>query len=179
MISGLQINPTLVLPSEKYRESFIEALAEQNDDKLNRLNGDKQAKFDGNFDSFLASLKDAREGRNLPEGYVPQTVYWLVEENKFIGRVSIRHILTDNLLILGGHIGYAIRPSERKKGYGSMALRLALQKAKELGIEKALVTCSKENIVSRKIIEKNLGIFEDERIAKDGTIMLRFWIQTN
>ncbi len=179
MTSYLQINPTLVFPTEKYKESFIEALTEQNDDKLNRLNGDKQTKFTGDFDAFLSSIKDAREGKNLPQGYVPQTVYWLVSGNKFIGRVSIRHTLNHHLLMLGGHIGYAIRPTERKKGYGSLALRLALQKAEELGIEKALVACTKDNIASRKIIEKNGGIKEDERITDDGITMLRFWVPTN
>ncbi len=169
MISGVQINPTLVLPSEEYKESFIEALAEQPEGEKSRLNGDKQGKYDGDFDAFLASLKDAREGKNLPEGYVPQTVYWIVDGNKFIGRVAIRHMLNDHLTILGGHIGYAIRPTERNKGYGSLALKLALPKARELGIEKALVTCAKGNLASKKIIEKNGGIFEDEGIADDGT----------
>ncbi|MBP6931325.1 MAG: GNAT family N-acetyltransferase [Candidatus Pacebacteria bacterium] len=144
---------------------------------MDRLNGDRQTKFDGDFDSFISSVKDAKEGKNLPENYVPQTVYWIVENDKFIGRVSVRHILNDHLL-LSGHIGYAVRPSERGKGYGSIALKLALHKAKELGIEKALVTCADGNIASRKIIEKNGGILEDERLAGDGTNMLRFWITT-
>ena len=171
------MNPTLVLPSEKYKDSFLEALAEQDGGKDSRLDGDRHAKFNGDFDAFLLYLKEAREGKNLPEGYVPQTVYWLVDGNKFIGRVAIRHALNERLILVG-HIGYAIRPSERGKGYGNLALKLALPKAKKLGIEKALITCAKDNIASRKIIEKNGGILEDERVADDGTPMLRFWVPT-
>ena len=172
------MNPTLVFPSEKYKTSFLEALAEQDDGKHSRLDGDKHAKFNNDFNAFLAHLKDAREGKNLPERYVPQTVYWLVEGNKFIGRVAIRHVLNDHLMMIGGHIGYAIRPTERKKGYGNLALKLALPKARELGIEKALVTCEKDNLASRKIIEKNEGIFENEKMGDDGKVMLRFWVST-
>ena len=176
------MKPELVLPSEKYKESFLEALAEQKGgDHIthsNRLEGEKYEKFENDFEGFLAYQKDEREGRNLPEGWVQQTVYWLVDGDKFIGRVSIRHILNQHLLTMGGHIGYSIRPSERHKGYGTLALKLALPKAREIGIEKALLTCNTDNIGSRKIIEKNGGILEDQRVGSDGIIKLRFWVPT-
>ncbi len=173
------MNPILVLPSEQYKESFLEAVAEQEPSGPNRLEGEQYEKFNNDFETWLAYNKDEREGRNLPEGWVQQTVYWLVEGDKFIGRVSIRHVLNDHLMIMGGHIGYTIRPSERHKGYGNLALKLALPKAREIGIESALLTCNKENIASRKIIEKNGGVFENEKIGADGHTKLRFWVPTS
>lgn len=173
------MEPTLVLPSEKYKESFLEALAEQSEDQLARVEGYDHGAYRGDFEAFLKNIEDERKGQNLPENWVQQTTYWLVEGDKFIGRVSVRHVLTEKLLKVGGHIGYSIRPSERSKGYGNLALKLVLPKAREIGIEKALVTCLKTNDASRKIIEKNGGVFENEVAGDDGAIKLRFWVPTS
>ncbi len=114
---------------------------------------------------------------NLPPGYVAQTTYWLIDTNEFIGRVSIRHMLTDYLLQEGGHIGYDIRPSKRKLGYGKKILALSLPKAKELGIKKILVTCNETNLGSKKIIEANGGILENRLHLHPGKpAKLRYWI---
>ena len=172
------MEPELVLPSLKYKNSFLEALAEQDDGPANRLEGEKYEKFQNYFEAFLVYKKDEREGKNLPEGWVQQTTYWLVAGEKFIGKADIRHVLNEHLMTMGGHIGYAIRPSERHKGYGSLALKLALPKAREIGIEKALLTCNKTNEASRRIIEKNGGVFENEVFGEDGNIKLRFWVPT-
>ena len=166
------MNPHLELPSLKYKESFLAVFDEYPDGKI--VDNFSQSKLTGNFEQFLESLKNESEGKNLSEGYVPQTVYWLVDGDRFIGRVGIRHILNDKLLKEGGHIGYSIRPSERKKGYGTLALKLALPKAREIGIEKALLTCNFDNLASKKIIEKNGGILENQIENK-----LRFWVPTS
>lgn len=168
----------LVLPSEKYKESFIEAIGEQSDDQLSRVEGYKPDRYNGNFDEYLKNFEKEREGKDLPEGWVPQTVFWLVDGEKFIGRFSVRHYLNDNLMKVGGHIGYSIRPSERKKGYGTIGLKLALPKARELGIDTALITCNLDNVGSKKIIEKNGGILENEYKSEDGTVKLRYWVKT-
>ncbi|MBP7805070.1 MAG: GNAT family N-acetyltransferase [Candidatus Pacebacteria bacterium] len=165
------MNPILVLPSIKYKDSFLSVFTEYHDGKL--IDNFNQAKYSGDFSEFLEKIENEREGKFLEEGKVPQTIYWLVDGDKFIGRVGIRHVLNDQLLKEGGHIGYSIRPSERMKGYGSVALQLALLKAKDLGIDKALLTCNADNIGSRKIIEKNGGVFENQIENK-----LRFWIAT-
>ncbi len=172
------MNPILVLPSEKYKESFLEALAEQDPGQMNPLEGESYKRFNGDFEAFLAYLSDEREGKNLLEGRVPQTVYWIIDGEKFIGRISIRHRLNEALMHIGGHVGYSIRPSERHKGYGSIALGLVLPKVHELGIEKALLTCLKTNEASRRIIEKNGGIFENEVTNDEGLVSLRFWVPT-
>jgi len=142
----------------------------------------RKADFDfehaeADFVAVVERLNGRAKGRGLAEGYVPETVYWLVDNGEYIGGVRIRHYLTDELLKRGGHIGYSIRPSMRKKGYGTSILRLALPKAKELGIERALLTCDETNIASCRIIEKNGGALENAMPNPEtGINKLRFWI---
>lgn len=110
-------------------------------------------------------------------GFVPSTLYFLVDENhRIYGAIHIRHELNDFLLSYGGHIGYGIRPSERKKGYASKMLSMALPKVKELGIKRALITCDKENIGSAKTILNNGGVLENE-ILQEGELTQRYWIE--
>jgi len=167
----------LVKPTIKYKTTFLEAQKEfepegRADNKLKELNGD--------FSAYVKILRNQEKGKELPAGYVSATVYWLIDGNKFIGKASVRHKLTKVLRLWGGHIGYEIRPSERKKGYGSKILALSLKKAKKLGIKKVFVTCNEDNLGSKKIIEKNGGVFIGKvkvKVGKDAKkIKLRYWI---
>ncbi|MEK7618834.1 MAG: GNAT family N-acetyltransferase [Patescibacteria group bacterium] len=128
-----------------------------------------------NLDEYIRMVASHALGEDLPAGFVPATTYWLVDGTEFIGHAYIRHTLNEHLLNFGGHIGYAIRPSARTKGYGTKILELALPKAKELGIDRVLVTCDESNIGSRKIIEKNGGVLENSIPGENGP-KLRFWI---
>jgi predicted acetyltransferase len=105
-------------------------------------------------------------------------VFWLVDGSNVLGLVSIRHRLTKGLRAFGGHIGYVIRPSARRKGYGTRILKLALSKARQLRLKRVLLTCSPYNVGSRKIIERNGGVFRDRARSKQGT-RLRYWIAVN
>ena len=173
----------LVLPSVEYKASYIEAVKEFHAAKdappmARHYVGLSIPELDANFADYVEKKQSESRGENLPEGYVPATTYWLVDGDKYIGGVSVRHELNKNLKNIGGHIGYDIRPSERGKGYGSKVLELGLQKAKELGVARVLVTCSVTNIASRKIIEKNGGIFENQvPDPETGIDKLRFWIE--
>ncbi len=130
-----------------------------------------------NFEAMVQFLNDSEQGRNLPEGWVPDSTLWLINQDKrILGVVNIRHQLTEFLLNSGGHIGYGIRPSERRKGYATKLLSLALEKAKELGIKKALVVCNEDNTGSFKTIINNGGIPDSDFIEADGNIIKRFWI---
>jgi predicted acetyltransferase len=115
----------------------------------------------------------ALEDAPRPEGLVPSTTLWWIQDDDYLGRVAVRHRLTPHLLELGGHIGYDVRPSARCRGHATAMLSAALPVARGLGIESALVTCDVTNIASRKVIEANGGIFDDQRGEK-----LRFWIPT-
>lgn len=131
-----------------------------------------------NFNDFLEELKKNKNMKLYKPNLVDQTTYILVDDNNHIyGGTNIRHELNSNLLKYGGHIGYLIRPTERKKGYGTLILKLDLEKCKLLNITKVLVTCREENIGSAKVIEKNGGIYENSlKNEKENKIYKRYWI---
>lgn len=172
----------LLLPTVQYKTSFIEAVEEAKaDTEFTRQSGRYHevsiSELETDFELYVEREKSQAEGKNLPEGYVPQTVYWLVDKGEFIGAVRIRHVLNEHLKQVGGHIGYHIRPSKRRQGYGSKILELALPKACALGIDHVLLTCDATNDASRKIIEKNGGVLENEESNPEtGVDKLRFWI---
>ncbi len=170
----MKLSVKLVKPSLEYKESFLEAVREFEDKNENfYLHGKKPS---DDFNEVLQKIKKYEEGKDLPADRVPQTQLWLVEGDKFIGWVKIRHKLSESLLLQGGHIGYSVRPSERKKGYGTKILKLALPVAKSLGIYSVLVTCDDDNVGSVKIIEKNNGVLED-KIQNEGKLKRRYWIE--
>lgn len=115
-------------------------------------------------------LAQAEPATPMPEGIVHCTYLWIAEGDDFVGYLAIRHSLTEFLLEEGGHIGYSVRPSRRRQGHATRALKLALGEARSLGIERALVTCDFDNEPSRLTIERNGGVFEDRRKDK-----LRYW----
>ena len=126
-------------------------------------------------EGFAAYLADVRAEEHTPRwaGFVPQTTYWWVEDREFLGRISVRHRLTEELRRVGGHIGYDVRRSRRREGHGTAMLRAALPLAHGLGIDPALITCDATNVASRRVIERNGGILDSE---SDG--VLRFWTPT-
>ncbi|MHC0039124.1 GNAT family N-acetyltransferase [Pseudoneobacillus sp. C159] len=130
------------------------------------------------FDALLQFFRDNESGENIPEGWVKDSTYWLVNEsNKVLGAVNIRHSLTQRLLERGGHVGYGIRPTERQKGYATKLLSLSLEVVRELGIKKVLVTCDATNIGSLKTILNNGGVPDEDFIEEDGNVVKRFWIE--
>ena len=165
----------LVRPSRRYRDSFLEASDEFSPDEDTLVYERERATSD--FDSFVSSVEEWSRGRDLPRGWVASSTLWLVDDDEYIGSVNIRHELTDWLLRFGGHIGYAIRPSRRRQGYGKLICRLALDEARSIGLERVLITCDADNIGSRKIIEANGGVFEDEAQEHDRVVpKRRYWI---
>ncbi|MCM3666196.1 GNAT family N-acetyltransferase [Mesobacillus subterraneus] len=130
------------------------------------------------FQGMVQFLLNNEKGINLPEGWVRDSTYWLVNEsNRVLGAVNIRHSLTDRLFNCGGHIGYGIRPSERRKGYATKILAFSLGKTKELGIEKVLVVCDADNIASERTILKNGGKEDVSFTEENGHVVKRFWIE--
>jgi len=112
----------------------------------------------------------------MPNTNVPASTYFVFVNGKIVGNIQIRHSLNESLLQNGGHIGYGVRPSERRKGYATKTLALALEKCRALGIDKVLVTCNKDNIASAKTILKNGGVLENEFTEENGNIVQRYWI---
>lgn len=171
----------LIRPTIKYKTGFLQALDETMASDQKNLHMLRKyitvADIKADFVGFVEKISSFARGENQPEGYVPDSIFWLIDDDTFIGQISIRHKLTKKLKREGGHIGYFIRPSYRQQGYGTAALKLAIQKAKELNIERILVTCDTTNVASKKIIEKNGGVLENiVEIAPDKPKKMRFWI---
>jgi len=165
----------LAEPSIVYKDSFLAGTRESQAEGLELfVNLDKTSE---NFEAFLQKLRDARDRAKIPPDRVPMSDFWLIDDNEYIGRLSLRHELNEALLLWGGHIGYQIRPSKRMRGYGKEILRSGLIKAKELGLSRVLVTCDEDNIGSRKIIEYNGGQLENIIEVKDSPVRkMRYWI---
>ena len=168
----------LVSPSKEYEKEAFEYIQEflEYNSEINGTGG--LDRFD-NYDEWLLKIEKDLDLQNIPEGKVPANTYFFVRtlDNKIIGMINIRHQLNEFLLNEGGHIGYSIRPTERKKGYATIMLKLALQKCKELNLNKILITCDKTNVASAKVIQNNNGILENEIFSETfSEIIQRYWI---
>ncbi|NTU75414.1 MAG: GNAT family N-acetyltransferase, partial [Anaerolineaceae bacterium] len=132
----------------------------------------------GDFTAYLANAEKDEQHANLKPGYVPQTIFWLVKDGRTVlGESHLRHYLNPALELFGGHIGYRIRPSARRSHYGTTLLAMTLVKARELGLQRVLVTCDDTNTGSYRIIESNGGILLDKLIPPEhGILIRRYWI---
>jgi predicted acetyltransferase len=126
----------------------------------------------------LQNLVAMSEGRTLRPGWVSMTTYWLLDTaGTVVGLSRLRHSLTPQLLIDGGHIGYYVRPGYRGKGHGTTTLKLTLVEARTLGLERVLLTVRPGNTPSVRIIEGQGGLLEDERADPEtGATYRRYWI---
>ncbi len=128
------------------------------------------------YDFYSRNL-EISEPKAQKRGLVPDSTWFALDEerNIIVGAVNIRHFLNERLILDGGHIGDGIRPSERRKGYATEMIRLALEKCKELGIYHILMVCDKDNTGSARSIQNNGGVLENEPVV-DGEIEQRYWI---
>lgn len=169
----------LVPPTAEYETQIMDYRAEM------LASGDS---FDGcagleNVESYGEWLKfEERLKKMYGEGYVPEEVYLAVRKSdgRVVGIIDYRSPLTDFLFKFGGHIGYCVRPDERRKGYAKEMLGLILVRCRETGEGRVLVCCDSDNEASRKTIVRNGGVLENEvpntvGLTKCGTIQ-RYWI---
>ncbi len=128
---------------------------------------------------WIAFVEAGKRPETVPEGLVPATQFLYVREadRRVLGMLQLRHILNDYTALYAGHIGYSIRPSERRKGYASSLLRDALPRCRELGLDRVLVCCKVENEASRRVILKNGGVY-DATVTEPrrGVALERYWI---
>ncbi len=169
----------LVRPAEQYKESYLEALAEYHAEgrylyqDIGLLNAD--------FDTFLKAMRTEKGYPHQPYQDwvepVPETIVWLVKDNKYIGTVDIRHRLNWHLEKWGGHVHFNIRPSMRGKGFGSKILIKAMPIVNYIGIDKALITVAPDDAAAIRIIESCGGKFENELPATEKfPAMRRYWL---
>ena len=130
--------------------------------------------------AWLDEVERFSRPETVPEGKVVSTQFILVREadDRLLGMLQLRHDLNDYLRRIAGHIGYSVRPSERRRGYAKRMLAMALDEARKLGLERVMISCSVENEASRRTILSNGGVFEstvwDET---DGELLERYWIE--
>lgn len=131
--------------------------------------------IDGTWDRILETIRLEAEGKELHDGQVPADYLVAEVDGTLVGRVSIRHQLNEYLIEFGGHIGYAVAPEFRGRGYATEILQQSVARLSELGVDRVLVTCEAENLRSARVIEKCGGVLEDIR-PNDGTDFRRYWI---
>ena len=130
------------------------------------------------FAEYVAWLDDCGRGVGLPPGFVANSTFWLVDQrDEIVGVVNLRHRLTPTLRDFGGHIGFGVRPSARRRGYAGEMLRLSLLEARRLGIGDVRVTCDRDNFASARTILSNGGVLDDEAYMEEhGHVVQRYWI---
>lgn len=163
----------LIIPIKQYFQSYLELLSALSEHDLNVGEPHIAILAKENFDLYNERLAKDRLGEDMPKDWVPASLFWGVDNDKVIGRLHLRHELPKNG---GGHIGYAVHPSERGKGYATEMLQLGLSKAADIGLKKVYLTCDKTNTASRTVIEKNGGNLENEFFSEEGVARLGFWI---
>ena len=128
---------------------------------------------------WIEHANRCKDPLTVPQGLVPATQYMLVreEDQKIVGMIQIRHFFNPYLEKYGGHIGYSVAPSERRKGYAALMLKKVLPKCRELGIAKVLITCISGNEGSKRTILKNGGVYKSTVYEPKEDIWLeRYWI---
>lgn len=141
--------------------------------------------MDGTGILFKSSAKEwlaynlDMEARDRPE-IVPSLQYGLFEKDsgRLLGLIQLRLELKGYLIDFGGHIGYCVRPTQRRRGYAKEMLRQALDVCRQEGLDRVLVTCLADNVGSAKTIEACGGVYEktvydDKNYLAD---MKRYWI---
>lgn len=173
----------LVPPSKKFEESWLATISECRQESPD-LTGPGLGVFmvdqcnPENIEDYIQLTKNYSNGEDLPEGWVPCTNFWLVDDSEFIGAISFRRELNDQLSEFGGHLGYFIRPSKRDQGHGTQMLQLALERIRNTTqLQRVMITCNENNQRSQAVIEKNGGVFErHSKIEHDGEKVRIYWV---
>lgn len=174
----------LIKPTTKYKDSFIAAVREFKAEEKQYVSIIEQMDLDAIEQDFPAYVQSCLDEETTPRkpGWVTATTFWVLSDNEVVGIVSIRHRLTEHLRASAGHIGGGIRPTQRRKGYATQMLGMALKEARKLGIFRVMLACEVDNIGSQKIIEKHGGVLEDVAKLDEADpepTMMRWWVDLN
>lgn len=155
----------------EYRQEFLDA--------GDSMDGTGPLRRTPNPEEYIRICSEYENPLKVPARLVPATQFLFLRksDDKLVGMIQVRHRFNDYLEKYAGHIGYSVRPSERRKGYAKEMLRITLPFCREIGIDKVLITCIDGNIGSEKTILANGGIYEYTIHEPDENVNLkRFWI---
>ena len=168
-------NVYLKFPTIEDKDNWLDYLDEYH--KYNPKASPLGYKDDFIFEEWIKNVENSHKGIDLKEGWVPSSMYFVMDDDRIVGTLSVRHNLNTPMLSkYAGHIGYGVRPSERRKGYATTLLNLALEKCRELGLDRVMVSCKEDNIGSAKTIENNCGELE-EYVEDNGMTFKKYWIK--
>lgn len=167
------IRPTSEYASQiiEYRQEFLDA--------GDSMDGTGPLRRFENPEEYIKICAEYEDTTTVPSHLVPATQFFFIRksDNKLVGMIQIRHRFNDYLEKYAGHIGYSVRPSERRKGYAKEMLRMTLPFCREIGIDKVMITCVDGNIGSEKTILANGGVYEYTiHEPKENEDLKRFWI---
>lgn len=162
----------LIFPTRTYEKDVMEYYKEHILIGENTLHGDSGLDNAKSYDEWLEKINKDLNNE------IHSIIFFAIRkcDDKLIGTINIRYPY-ENYVQIYGHIGYGVRPSERKKGYATIILKSALEYCKTLELKEILLTCDKSNIASAKVIKKCSGIFENEILQTDGNFLQRYWIK--
>jgi predicted acetyltransferase len=163
-------------PDVRYCDSYVDGLREKvADGGLSPVDLDEIVR---DVAAHLARVR-ARADGDVPTGSVPDSTYWMIADQTYVGRITLRHRLNPRLEQLGGHVGYDVRPGFRRRGHATSALGQLLPRARARGLARVLVTCDVTNLASLRVIEANGGVAQDELQVGDRIALTRrYWIPT-
>ena len=130
-------------------------------------------------EDWLAQVAHYSRAETTPPDRVPCTQYIYVREDdgKIVGMLQLRHYLNEILERYSGHIGYAVCPSERRKGYATQMLAAGLEECRARGMSRVMLSCTPENEASRRTILRNGGVYDSTVLEPErGRYLERYWI---
>ncbi|MDI3331299.1 MAG: GNAT family N-acetyltransferase [Micrococcus sp.] len=164
--------PLILRPPRPDDEAALRAMHEQV-----LADGFEILLVNGTWEEILETLRKQAAGVDLPPEWVRSDFLVAEVGGVVVGRVSIRHELNEQLLEVNGHVGYAVAPGHRRRGYATEILRQSVARLAALGVDRVLVTCDEDNAGSAAVIEANGGVLEDIRPVGQRRIR-RYWIGT-
>ena len=167
------IKPTIKYASQiiEYRQEFL--------DTGSSMDGTGTLRRIENPEEYIKICEVYENPALVPSHLVPATQFIFVRKNddKLLGMIQVRHCFNDFVEKYAGHIGYSVRPSERRKGYAKEMLKMTLPLCREIGINNVLISCADGNIGSEKTILANGGVYESTVYEPNsGRDLKRFWI---